>query len=120
MIFVASYQINVEVSGTNINAHGILWKHGPEECHEVCQNMIGCAWFSWKKVSTENSGICKLYSMVKEFFSDNSTTGVISGPTKYKGSIRQMSLQHLNSSYSNLYLIFTNASMINITMPSRK
>ena len=78
LIFVAFYQINVEVRGTNINAHGILWKHGPEECHEVCQNMIGCVWFSWKKDSMKNSGACKLFSMAKAIFSNNSTIFCIS------------------------------------------
>ena len=87
LIFVASYQINVEVSGIHINTHGNLWKHGPEECHEVCQNMIGCVWFSWKKDSMKNSGACKLFSMAKAIFSNNSTIGVISGPTKYRGRI---------------------------------
>ena len=86
--FLACYRMNVGISGAYINAHSDLQKKGPEECHKLCQNMIGCVWFTWQKKMLQNLGSCKLLSIIKEFFSNSSTEGIISGPAKCRGKFK--------------------------------
>ena len=70
-----------------MNAHGDLSKKGPDECQDLCRETIGCVWFTWKTFLTQNAGSCKLISKVTSFISNNSTTGIISGPSKCRGII---------------------------------
>ena len=86
-LFQVCYQINVDVIGAYMNAHGVLLKKGPDECQDLCQQTVGCVWFSWTKILLKNSGSCKLINQVTNFVSSNSTTGIISGPAKCRGMI---------------------------------
>ena len=70
-----------------MNTKGDLLEKSPEECQNLCKKTIGCIWFTWKKVLMENMGSCKLISIVHEFASTDTSTGVISGPAKCGGMI---------------------------------
>ena len=70
-----------------MNTKGDLLEKSPDECQNLCQETIGCVWFTWKKVLMENVGSCKLISIVREFASTDTSTGIISGPAKCGGII---------------------------------
>ena len=70
-----------------MNTRGVLLKKSPNECQNLCRKTIGCVWFTWRKVLTENSGTCKLSSSVGDFASTELATGLISGPSKCGGMV---------------------------------
>ena len=62
-----------------------LHTKGPEKCQERCRATLGCVWFTWMKLDVEDQGKCSRISKVSEIESNNSTKGIISGPSRCGG-----------------------------------
>ena len=80
------FQINFDISGTNMSPYGNLISRSPMDCQKICRATNGCFWFTWKLKNAERGGICSLISRKIKMISDYSTKGTVSGPAKCEGN----------------------------------